>query len=69
VHAAQPAGVRPQPTALSSANPDIYSGRIDDSHVGDTITSRDLENAVADVVAGRAVAVNGTDLFGCAIVW
>jgi peroxiredoxin len=47
----------------------IYSGRIDDSRVGDTITSRDLENAVADVVAGRAVAVSSTDPFGCAIVW
>jgi peroxiredoxin len=47
----------------------VYSGRIDDSRVGDTITSRDLENAVADLVAGRPVAVSRTDPFGCAIVW
>src|SRR5215510_160155 len=47
----------------------VYSGRIDDSRVGDTITSRDLENAVADVVAGRSVAVSNTDPFGCSIVW
>jgi len=47
----------------------LYSGRIDDSRVGDKITSRDLENAVADVVAGRSVAVRHTDPFGCSIVW
>jgi hypothetical protein len=47
----------------------VYSGRIDDSRVGDKITSRDLENALADLVAGRAVAVRRTNPFGCAIVW
>jgi peroxiredoxin len=47
----------------------VYSGRIDDSRLGDKITSRDLENAVADVVAGRPVAVERTDPFGCSIVW
>ena len=47
----------------------VYAGRIDDSRVGDKITSRDLENAVADVVAGREVAVTRTDPFGCSIVW
>ena len=47
----------------------VYSGRIDDSRVGDKITSRDLENALADVVEGRPVTVNRTDPFGCSIVW
>jgi peroxiredoxin len=47
----------------------VYSGRIDDSRLGDRIVSRDLDNAVADVVAGRAVAVKRTDPFGCSIVW
>ena len=47
----------------------VYSGRIDDSRVGDKITSRDLENALADLVAGRPVAVSRTDPFGCGIVW
>lgn len=47
----------------------VYNGRIDDSRVGDKITSRDLENALADVVAGRPVAVHRTDPFGCSIVW
>ena len=46
-----------------------YAGRIDDSRVGDKITSRDLENAVAEVVAGRPVTVAHTDPFGCSIVW
>ena len=46
-----------------------YSGRIDDSRVGDKITSRDVESAVADIVAGRPVAVGRTDPFGCSIVW
>ena len=46
-----------------------YAGRIDDSRVGDKITSRDLENAVADIVAGRPVNVAHTDPFGCSIVW
>jgi hypothetical protein len=31
----------------------VYSGRIDDSRVGDRVTSEDLENAVDDIVAGR----------------
>src|SRR5579864_40454 len=47
----------------------VYSGRIDDSRVGDKITSRDLENALADLVAGRPLAVSRTDPFGCSIVW
>ena len=46
----------------------VYSGRIDDSRVGTTISSTDLLNAVADLVAGRAVAVPRTDPFGCSIV-
>ena len=47
----------------------VYSGRIDDSRVGDKITSRDLENALADLVAGRPVAVRRTDPFGCGVIW
>jgi thiol-disulfide isomerase/thioredoxin len=47
----------------------IYQGRIDDSRIGDRISSRDLENAIADVLAGRSVAVASTEPFGCSIVW
>jgi hypothetical protein len=46
-----------------------YEGRIDDSRMGDRITSRDLENAIDDVLAGREVRVPQTEPFGCSIVW
>jgi hypothetical protein len=47
----------------------VYSGRIDDSRVGDRITRRDLDNALEDLAAGQAVAVSHTEPFGCSIVW
>lgn len=47
----------------------LYSGRIDDSRLGDRITSRDLENAIGDVIAGHEVRVPHTEPFGCSIVW
>jgi hypothetical protein len=47
----------------------LYQGRIDDSRLGDRITSRDLENAIGDVAAGREVRVPETEPFGCSIVW
>jgi hypothetical protein len=47
----------------------VYSGPIDDSRMGDSITGKDLENAVEDIVAGRPVGVCRTDPFGCAILW
>lgn len=47
----------------------VYSGRIDDSRLGDRITSRDLENAVGDLLSGREVGVPRTEPFGCSIVW
>lgn len=59
----------PHAFVLDSSLRVAYAGRIDDSRVGDKITSRDLENAVADVVAGGPAAVSRTDPFGCSIVW
>ena len=47
----------------------VYSGRIDDSRLGDRITSRDLQDAIAAVVGGRPVPSSGTEPFGCSIVW
>jgi peroxiredoxin len=47
----------------------VYTGRIDDSRTGVRIRSRDLEAAIADMVAGRPVAVQKTEPFGCSIVW
>lgn len=46
-----------------------YSGRIDDSRTGTRIGSHDLENAIADTVAGHPVAVAQTEPFGCSIIW
>ena len=46
----------------------VYRGRIDDSRLGKHL-QRDLDNAIADVVSGRPVAVKSTDPFGCSIVW
>ncbi len=59
----------PHAFVLDSGLKIVYSGRIDDSRTGDKISSRDLENAVADVIAARPVAVDHTDPFGCSIVW
>lgn len=47
----------------------VYRGRIDDSRMGNTIMSRDLENAIAIVVSGGEVARSHTEPFGCSIVW
>jgi peroxiredoxin len=47
----------------------VYRGRIDDSRLGDRVSSRELDNAISDVVAGKPVAVSQTDPFGCSIVW
>ena len=46
-----------------------YQGRIDDARVPDRVTTRDLENALEDLLAGRAPRVPKTQPFGCAIVW
>lgn len=45
-----------------------YQGRIDDSRDPTKITSRDLENAISDLLDGRRVQVPNTQPFGCAIV-
>ena len=46
-----------------------YRGRIDDSRTGQRVTTDDLGDAVADVIAGRPVRVPDTAPFGCSIVW
>ncbi|HEV2415625.1 MAG TPA: thioredoxin family protein [Candidatus Dormibacteraeota bacterium] len=47
----------------------VYSGRIDDSRLGDRITARDLNDAISALVAGRPVPLSHTEPFGCSIVW
>jgi peroxiredoxin len=45
-----------------------YKGRIDDTRDPARATRRDLEQALADVLADRAVRIPETQPFGCAIV-
>jgi peroxiredoxin len=45
-----------------------YVGRIDDSDVK-TVTSHDTRNAVEALLAGRAVPVEKTRVFGCSTKW
>jgi peroxiredoxin len=59
----------PHAVVLDSALTIVYSGRIDDSRTGATIRNRDLEAAVAALVAGQPVAVRATEPFGCSIIW
>ena len=47
----------------------VYRGRVEDARNADRVTSRDLKEAVADLVAGRPVRVAETEPFGCSIVW
>jgi peroxiredoxin len=63
------ANCTPHAFVLDSAKRVAYSGRIDDSRMGDRITRKDLENAIDDLVADRPVSVPSTDPFGCSIVW
>jgi peroxiredoxin len=46
-----------------------YRGRIDDSRTGQSVTSEDLEEAIAALLRGEPVRVPETSPFGCAIVW
>jgi peroxiredoxin len=45
-----------------------YNGRIDDSEIK-TPTSHDLRNALDDLLAGNAVRVPETRVFGCSTKW
>jgi peroxiredoxin len=46
-----------------------YQGRLADSRLPEKVTSPDLENALRDLIAGRAPRVPVTVPFGCSIVW
>lgn len=46
-----------------------YRGRIDDSRDPTRVTSRDLRNALDDLLAKREVRVPDTKPFGCSIKW
>lgn len=44
-----------------------YHGRFDDSRLPERVTSRDLANALDDLLAGRDVGVPTTRAFGCSL--
>ncbi|HEX2089369.1 MAG TPA: thioredoxin family protein [Actinomycetota bacterium] len=46
-----------------------YQGRIDDARIAESVTTRDLEEAVKALLAGRRPPVETTEPFGCSIVW
>jgi peroxiredoxin len=46
-----------------------YRGRIDDSREPKQVKSRDLRNALDDMLAGRGVKAADTRPFGCSIKW
>jgi thiol-disulfide isomerase/thioredoxin len=46
-----------------------YRGRIDDARIPESVTKRDLHEAVGALLEGRPPPVETTDPFGCTIVW
>ena len=46
-----------------------YEGRIDDNMRGNNIKSNDARNALDALIAGRAVPVEHTPVFGCSTKW
>ncbi len=46
-----------------------YRGRIDDSRDPAKVMTRDLNNALEDLIGGREVRTADTKPFGCSIVW
>ena len=62
------ASVTPEIYVLNSKNFEIlYHGRIDDSRNGSNITSKDLENALNEILSGQEVIIKRTKAFGCTI--
>lgn len=46
-----------------------YRGRIDDARIPESVTTRDLDQAVGALIQGRRPPVEATDPFGCSIIW
>lgn len=46
-----------------------YRGRIDDARIPESVTTRELQDAVEALLAGRRPPVETTEPFGCSIVW
>ena len=61
------ATVTPEIYVLNSSRQILYHGRIDDSRRESEVTSRDLRNALDQILAGQPVTISETRAFGCTI--
>jgi peroxiredoxin len=61
------AGVTPEIFVLDPQFNVLYHGRIDDSMREANVESRDLRNALNEILTGKAVTVVSTKAFGCSI--
>ena len=61
------ASVTPEIFVLNPALEILYHGRIDDSRREADVASRDLRNALDEILAGKPVTVSTTKAFGCTI--
>ena len=61
------ASVTPEIYVLNSKYEIQYHGRIDDSREEDNVESKDLENALNEILAGKKVSKSRTKAFGCSI--
>ncbi len=61
------ASVTPEVYVLDDDYNILYHGRIDNSKNEADVTSKDLENALNEILAGKEVTTNATKAFGCSI--
>ena len=61
------ASVTPEVYVLSSDLKVLYHGRIDNSRDEDDVESKDLRNALDDILSGKKVSKSTTKAFGCTI--
>lgn len=61
------ASVTPEVYVLNGDMEIVYHGRIDDSRSGKEIKSKDLENALNEIIQGKKVTNARTKAFGCTI--
>lgn len=61
------ASVTPEAYVLNSNFDILYHGRIDNSRNESEVISKDLENALEEILAGKEVSKKETKAFGCTI--
>jgi len=61
------ATVTPEIFVLSPSFEILYHGRIDNSSREDRVTSKDLRNALDEILSAKPVLVSSTKAFGCTI--